>query len=257
MTSFLVARHDASTLICNIQDYTFQFGQMLCTATITAINAYVFFVLYYKTLPKDKQFMIFYVTLMGICAILQGISVIFDIASMFCDDEDQGSTFSAKSFNNGSQTQQIVLKCAYFYPLLLFLFVNVIFCCYCVFQFIYRVNHESRFMLPLLRRLLTFTLIVIASGLPKLISMFIYPDDDLFVNISDCILHLSGVLLSLSYFYYAIVQDKKRWDTSSLLRATLLMSSSIAGDVSLNNSKSSLMMSSVDGTDHRSSSLHL
>lgn len=221
---------------------------MLCTVTITIINAYVFHVLHFKTLPSDKIFIRLYLSMVGICVILQGIAIAFDIASMFCD-KDQDSTFSTEDFDNGTYTQKIVVKSTYLYPLVFLLFVNVIFCFYCVFQYIYQVNESNKLMLPLLKRLLTFTLIVLACGLPKLISMYIIPHVDMFVNISDCILHLSGVLLSLSYFYYAIVQDKRRWETRSLLRATLVESSLGAVDLAHSNiedsSRSSIMMSSV------------
>jgi hypothetical protein len=239
-----ICRHDAPLAICKVQDYTFQLGQMLTTVTITAINAYVFNVLYTKALPKDKTFTRIFWAMVAFSTTLVGICVAFNIASLFCDNE-YDSSFDSSDFGHGSKAQRIVLKVSYFYPLVCLLCVNMIFCFYCVFQFVFNVK-ENKFMLPLLKRLLTFTLIVIVSGTPKLVSIFLVPGSHIFSNISDCVMHMSGVLLSISYFYYAIVQDKRRWDTRTLLRATLLMSHTPGESSSWQEeSKCSVMMSSA------------
>lgn len=198
----------------------FQFGQCLTCVTITAINAYVFYVLYTTTLPDNKTFYNIMAGLVIYCVLNICIAISVDTASMFCGN-DENTSLSYNDFDNGNKTQGIVFRCTYFYPLIFLLLINVIFSCFCVFQMVYRVS-ENKFKLPLLKRLLTFTLIFIVCGIPKIVSMFFFDDVGALANISDTIIHFSGVLLSGSYFYYAVIQDKRRWQTHSLLRETLL-----------------------------------
>ena len=225
LMSLLYSRHTTSLVLCKIQDYLFQFGQCLTCVTITAINAYVFYVLYTTTLPDNTAFSYIFGGLIAICVVGISFSVGFDCAAMFCGNEDENTSLSYNDFDNGTRTQGIVFRSTYFYPLITLLFINVIFSFFCVFQMVYRVP-ENKFKLPLLKRLFTFTLIFIGCGFPKIVSMFLFDDIGAFANISDSIIHMSGVLLSGSYFYYAVVQDKKRWQTGSLLRETLLRKSS-------------------------------
>ena len=216
--------------------------------TVTVINSYVFYVLNKASLPDEKRFRLIYAGTLLICVITLIISVSFDIASMFCGDVEN-STFSSEDFDQGTKEQKIVLKSCYLYPLIGLLGVNTLFCCYSVYQMSFAVR-ENRFMIPLLQRLLTFTLVVIICGLPKVVSIFIFPNVSTFTNISDSIIHSSGVLSSASYFYYTVKQDKSRWQTIRLLRESLLNKSSTPDDVisdsSYNPSKNSTNISSAN-----------
>lgn len=224
---------------------------MLGTATITVINAYVFYVLYSTTVPNESIFVRIYAGMMALCVLLVVISIAFDVASLLCGNDEDSSFASEDVGHNGTRTQRIVLDIVYLYPLVGLLLINVVFFCYCVFQIIFKVK-ENKFMLPLLKRLLTFTLVVLLCGMPKFISMF-FVEGNLFANISNSILHSSGVFLSLPYFYYSVVQDKRRWETRALLRTALLTQSSTPADMSYHTHSEQLDNSSSFSTTSTSS----
>jgi hypothetical protein len=245
--SVLYCRYDAPLAMCKAQDYIFQLGQMLCTATITVVNAYVFFVLFTKTFPIEKKFNIIYLCVIALCFVLVITAIIGDTADLFCGSGNN-SSFSSDTFDDGTISQKNIIKVAYLYPLVMMLVINILFSGYCVFQMAFR-SQGNELMLPLLKRLLTFTMVVLVCGLPKSISFFFFDDHNLFGNISNCFIHLSGVFISASYFYYAIVKDKKRWDSRSLLNHNNFQSSTPVGayeDSEFDKRSSSSTMPSFD-----------
>ena len=220
-----VFRYDAEESICQVQDYTFQLGQLFCTSTITIINGYIFYVLFTKKVPSEKNVKLCFWMTMLVCVIFVSTAIVGSTASMFCGTDRTPPSRSA-NYDNGTQTQRTILDVVYVFPLAVMLVANVLFSCYSVYKIISAVTGPSNgHMIPLLQRLLAFTLAVMCCGIPKFITFFFFDKNELLINISNCCLHSSGWSISLFYFYYTSSQDKSQSQSKVALRQGLTSSS--------------------------------
>mmetsp|Transcript_11575 Transcript_11575/g.18897 ORF Transcript_11575/g.18897 Transcript_11575/m.18897 type:complete len:343 (+) Transcript_11575:135-1163(+) len=202
-------KYDADEPICKVQDLLFQFGQMMCTSTITFINAYIFYVLRTRQVPSDHKVKYIYITVIALCVISVVVCIAGDTASMFCGPDRTPPT-DRGNYDNGTMAQRIKLRVVYLYPLVLMLIVNIIFICYTVWKFVFALRGpDNVLMLPLVRRLMVFSVAVIFCGFPKAISFFFFEDIKLFANIANSFIHISGVVFSSFYFYYAMEKEKR------------------------------------------------
>lgn len=221
----LYSRYNAVDSICQVQDYTFQLGQVLCTSTITFINAYIFYVLKTKKVPKEGKVKVYFCVMFFLCVVSVAITIVGDTSSMFCGSIRTPPTRSS-NYENGTATQRLLLNILYLYPLVLMLFANIIFSCFSVFQMISTVSgSSSAHMVPLLQRLLALTLVVMFCGVPKAISFFFFDQNEFFAHMANTCIHSSGWIHSLFYFYYATAKESSSSQSRMALRQGMSSSS--------------------------------